>query len=121
MDDKADQEEEESESDDDEKCNPSWRRFKVFIMQVFAKKRSANCYDDGRRSLSNTIRLHINAKEAKPVDILLQRMFSEEFDIENEDLVCNDWKKFEKFSFIFFDPKFFITIFQHGSITTKKN
>ena len=37
--------------------------------------------------LSKGVRFHINSKEPKKVEILLQRMFSSEFDIAEEDLV----------------------------------
>ena len=32
------------------------------------------------------IRFHINSKKSKPIEILLQQMFSNEFDIAQEDL-----------------------------------
>lgn len=34
----------------------------------------------------NDIRFHINSKKSKPIEILLQQMFSNEFDIAQEDL-----------------------------------
>lgn len=35
------------------------------------------------------VRFHINSKEPKSVDILLQRMFSKEFDITQDDLLTS--------------------------------
>lgn len=38
---------------------------------------------------SQGVRFHINSKEPKSVDILLQRMFSKEFDITQDDLLIS--------------------------------
>jgi hypothetical protein len=35
------------------------------------------------------VRFHLNPKGPKPVEILLQRMFSQEFDITQEDILTN--------------------------------
>jgi hypothetical protein len=35
---------------------------------------------------TSDIRFHINSKNSKPIEILLQQMFSNEFDIAREDL-----------------------------------
>lgn len=36
------------------------------------------------------VRFHINSKEPKSVDVLLQRMFSNEFDITQDDLLISN-------------------------------
>ena len=91
MDDQETQEEDSStESDGGGELEPL-KRLKNFILKFLFRNRTTNCYSR-QKSISQSIRLHINAKEAKPVEVLLQRMFADEFDIEHEDLVCQDWR-----------------------------
>ena len=89
MDDQETQEEDSStESDGGGELEPL-KRLKNFILKFLFRNRTTNCYSR-QKSISQSIRLHINAKEAKLVEVLLQRMFADEFDIEHEDLVCQD-------------------------------
>ena len=46
-----------------------------------------NVMTPGGLGNKSAIRFHIYSRDAKPVEILLQRMFSDEFDIEQEDLM----------------------------------
>jgi hypothetical protein len=43
--------------------------------------------EDSTKNVKGGIRFHINSKEPKPVEILLQYMFSNEFDIAQDDLL----------------------------------
>ncbi len=49
--------------------------------------------DETDMSKIEGVKFHINPKGPKSVDILLQRMFSQEFDITQDDILKNDWKK----------------------------
>ena len=45
-----------------------------------------NISTDTTTTSTTDIRFHINSKNSKPIEILLQQMFSNEFDIAREDL-----------------------------------
>ena len=55
----------------------------IFIYDVSLEEKTIDVSTN--ESISD-IKFHINAKESKPIEILLQQMFSNEFDIAQEDL-----------------------------------
>ena len=69
----------------------TWDKIKCFfvsIKNIFIYEEKIEEPGDKNKKTDSIggLRFHINSRDAKPVEILLQRMFSNELNISNEDL-----------------------------------